>query len=88
MNAHPINILAREIQEHVKVQAWEDYGDSPVPLQIGFDAEDEYPWTVKYVYDYVYDLYGTPVKRRWRYATGNTLEEALQNARRAQTERG
>lgn len=84
MNAHPINILAREIQEHVKVQPWGDYGDSPVPLQIGFNAENEYPWTVKYVSD----LYGTPLKRRWRYAMGNTLEEALQNARRAQTERG
>lgn len=80
-----IEDLAKSVQCHVPWQPWGSYGNEPVPLEIYYSARASHgvsspPWAV----GFVLGLNSTKSKRRWGRATGETLEEALTNARNQQ----
>jgi hypothetical protein len=81
MDASEQGALARMVQNHVPEQPWGHRGNAPVPIEIYFDAagaDPAQPWSVKFV---------TGLKgenRRWAWASGGTLTEALRGARHKQ----
>lgn len=75
-----LNSLAALVQRHVPEQPWSSYGHEPIPVQIWFSQDREEPWTV----EFVLGLNSTGSRRRKGFASGTTVEEALQKARRMQ----
>jgi hypothetical protein len=74
-----IELLTSLIQNHVDKQPHGYYrGETPMPVEVTFDRGT---WTVRFVLG----LTKTGSKRRWGYASGTTLRDALMLARSMQS---
>jgi hypothetical protein len=82
----PAETLARQVQDHIAQQPWSMWGNSPVPVEINFDARSGPGslWSVRFVRGLT-ARYGHPAAQRvWAIAYGPTITAALEAARAAQ----
>jgi hypothetical protein len=70
-----LDVLAYDVQHIVRKQPWGRNGDEPVPVEIFFDWDRKpEPWAVKFVVGL------RNSQRKWSWARGATLREALERA--------